>query len=177
MSNARFSDLDMARFLTRRLRGQEGREPRGEGEYARFDGTEYLRTLASQRSKGRAYGAHAWNELLDALRNATGASAAFLIDAEGLAVAVRGDVGGGELEELGARLLVALDQVARLSAKRGAGEQALISMALERQWLTGIRRRLASPERVLVAGLLSAEPMSAEQLDSVQSLLELFDRQ
>ena len=64
-----------------------------------------------------AYGARRWDLLTSWLRQAADGRAAFLMDAHGLVMSVDGPVEISEVENVGARLVVAMTHVARMFAE------------------------------------------------------------
>jgi hypothetical protein len=105
--NERFSDLELARALTRHLRGGAGAraEPHGKASklveprphYIRFDGQKLVpdaEALFGGRGPRARFGPDTWNALLDGALSAADAETAFLMDAQGLVVACRGGAPG-----------------------------------------------------------------------------------
>jgi hypothetical protein len=111
------------------------------------------------------FGSAAWNKLLDACLQTAAAEAAFLMDPHGLIIASRGARPGEELEAIGARLMVALEQADRI-----AGEPALsMSVELPKGTLHGLR--LVQPDGVLMLGLSIPGGLTADRLSRLMSLL------
>ena len=99
-----------------------------------------------------------WDDALDRCLLRSGARGALVVDSAGLIIAIRGDWEGRnseQLDSLAARLQAAVDESKRMDDARG-----LVSLALSKQWLTGIRAE--SPEGPLTLGLLSGGPVGVD---------------
>jgi hypothetical protein len=177
-------DLDRARAASQRLKGQAGArvtEP-GYVTFARAPAqaakpAEVPRPRPSMvplvtrreplKGPNAGFGAGAWNKLLDACVQIAVAEAAFLMDPQGLMVAVRGPAASQELEAVGARLMLAFEQADLV----GGAEQAALSLSVEltRGTLHGLR--LVQPEGVLLLGLIIPGGLTAERQERLQALL------
>lgn len=99
-----------------------------------------------------------WDDALDRCLLRSGARGALVVDSAGLIIAIRGDWEGRnseQLDSLAARLQAAVDESKHMDDARG-----LVSLALSKQWLTGIRAE--SPEGPLTLGLLSGGPVDVD---------------
>jgi hypothetical protein len=179
MSNVRnvpFFDLGYARALSRKLRESAPLPPERPVERPSF--VRFPRFAAraapafdavalgqSLRDVQDAWGASAWHALLDGCTSAAAASGAFAMDGQGLVIATRGQVAQAQAERLGGRLMLTLDQAAKMSDHAG-----LVCVEVEGSWLTGIRARSKSGEEVTV-GVLAAEPVARDARAAIAELM------
>jgi hypothetical protein len=111
------------------------------------------------RAPATDFGPQAWNRLLDGCAAAVAAEAAFLMDPHGLVVAARGPRPAGEVEAVGARLMVALDQADRIEDAQSA---LAITVESPRGSLHGLR--LTQPDgSFLTLGLVVPGGLTAER--------------
>jgi hypothetical protein len=129
--DASSSDLDRARELSRRLRPDAvpapagGPSPEGRG-FVRFRAASAPAATASPaRGEAAARGSASpaptspaagtlWDPFLDWCRAVAGAATGFVLDRQGLIVAVRGALSATEAEGIGSRVMVALDQARKI---------------------------------------------------------------
>ncbi|MEZ4226220.1 MAG: roadblock/LC7 domain-containing protein [Polyangiaceae bacterium] len=169
--SAPFSDLELAREVSRRLRSPRvGAAPRSEPSprYVPFDARRFVpATHWVAAPRGHRFGAELWNELLDGCLSAANAEAAFVMDGQGLVVATRGTMQADDAEAIGARLMVALDQAEEIGGATGS-----YSVAIEfgGAWLTGLRLQLKD-ERSLTVGLVARAPLARESRDVIENLM------
>ncbi len=107
-----------------------------------------------------ASGAERWDALLSWCLTGAGAMAAFVLDERSLLVASRGLLPFEDVEGMGGRLMVALEQGSRLQ-EEGAPGHAAVSVDLDGRWLTGFAVRMPGGV-ALTFGLLGAEPARGE---------------
>jgi hypothetical protein len=180
MSNVRnvpFFDLGYARALSRKLRESAPVAPERPVErpsYVRFPrfasrsaspAFDAAALGQSLRDVSDAWGASAWNALLDACTSAAAASGAFAMDGQGLVIATRGQVDEAQAERLGGRLMLTLDQASKMSEHAG-----LVCVEVEGSWLTGIRAHSKSGE-VVTVGVLAAEPVARDARAAIAELM------
>ncbi|MBK6513967.1 MAG: hypothetical protein IPG04_07525 [Polyangiaceae bacterium] len=166
------SDLELARALSRRLRAPRGETPAKHAEpsprYVRFDARRAApESVFGAFAASSPFGADVWNHLLDGCLATADARSAFLIDAQGLVVATRGDLSAEAAESIGARLMVALDQSAQLLQPSAPSVAAL---EIELGWLTGLRSS-DKRSRSLTLGIVAQGPLGRDIREAVLSLL------
>lgn len=113
-------------------------------------------------------GSPGWAKLLDWCIDAYDADAAFVVDARGLLVGSRGLLPQEEIDEIGARLLIAFEQADHMSP---GGSQSM-SIERDKTWLLGLRVALNETERLTV-GVVTPRPISAAARKQVE---EAFTR-
>ena len=101
-------------------------------------------------------GSEGWSRMLDWCVSAHEAEGAFVVDGRGLMIGSCGMLGSAELEEIGARLLLVLEQADLMSAALGDAQSASIEM--DSGWLTGLRVPIGEADR-LVVGMVTAQPL------------------
>lgn len=157
-------DLDLARRISRRLRGLVA-PPAGRGApaYIRFSAAAF-----TAREPASAFGPQVWNEMLDRVNRESSSELAFVMDTQGLVVASRGTLDPALIEGIGARLLIAFEQADQM-AELGA---ATHSMAIEigRRWLTGFRVRRGE-ERTFTVGVLGPRVVSRDTREAIEQML------
>lgn len=151
-SGSSSDDLDQARTITRRLKGQ-GAAATGSSGYVSFPSrppmpapvvaapqppkpsVPLMARRAPLMAPSAGFGPDAWNTLLETCSAAVIADAAFLMDPAGLIVATRGR-SADEMQGVGARLMVAFEQADRID-----GEPITLSLSIEtlRGTLFGLR--------------------------------------
>lgn len=158
-------DLDLARRISRRLRGQAA--PAGPGRaspaYIRFSAAGFART--EQQSP---FGPAVWNDMLDRCNRESSSELAFVMDAQGLVVASRGDLDPALVEGIGARLLIAFEQADQMD-ELGAAPQS-IAIEIGRRWLTGFRVRRGEG-RTMTVGVLGPRVVSRDTRDALEQML------
>lgn len=117
-----------------------------------------------------AFGGEGWDAILDWTLEATGAGAAFLMDPHGLVVACRGPLPSGQAEGLGARLMLALDQAAKMVPPGEESADLSVAVQFGEVLLTGFLAPLADGT-VLTAGLISRCPIGASARQAVVGVL------
>jgi hypothetical protein len=110
-----------------------------------------------------AYGPARTEALLAAAMAHTHAAAGCIVDAQGLVIAHHG-VSAEVAQSLGGRLLLALDQVARL----GNSELLVVTSAVKGQWVSGVRLREAE---AMAIGLVGPLPLGPEHQQPLLALL------
>lgn len=165
--NARYFDLGYAQSLARKLREKKAPVAAERGpeapSYVRFQhdrrSGKSVDTAAlgqSLREARSAWGSSAWDVLLDGCTRASGGSGAFLLDAQGLVIAARGEVDEGSAEKLGARLLLTLEQAAKMGDSAG-----VVCMEVDGRWLSGLSAPQAD-HTALTLGIFAPEPLDRE---------------
>jgi hypothetical protein len=101
-------------------------------------------------------GSPGWARLLDWCVDNLPASTAFVVDARGLIVGSSGSPAQDEVEEIGARLLIAFEQADQMSP---GGSQS-ITIQRSDGWLVGLRVPLTEYEKLTV-GLMTKLPLSS----------------
>lgn len=174
--NAPYFDLSYARALSRKLRAAAApsaadkpaerpgfmrfARPRGAG--AAFDAAALG---ASLRGVEDAWGASAWHALLDGCVKAGSGSGAFAMDDQGLVIAARGELDEPAAARLGGRLMLTLEQAAKLGQESG-----VVCIELDGRWLTGLRGRSKSGQEVTV-GVLADEPIARDARTAITELV------
>ena len=115
-----------------------------------------------------AIGSLGWARMLAWSVKALNAHGAFVIDAQGLVLALHGELEKNEMEAMGARLLIAFDQADQMVAKTRATS---ITIEIGSAFLTGMRL-LVGPF-YLTLGLQTRAPLSAV---SRAHLIDAFTR-
>lgn len=173
MPNERFSDLEAARAAARTLRSGASTASIDRG-YVRFD----VRRIAGARAPQTdivavasepRFGASGWERLLDASIAAAEAREAFLMNEQGLVIAVRGGMTPDEAEAVGSRVQLALEQADKMAADEAHRRAMMIE--LDRRWLVGIRFAVGD-EASVTLGLFCADLPDATRLRSVTGLLD-----
>ncbi len=178
------SDLERARAISRRLRG-----PRRERPVAPTASPARPRPAAEPPTRSPA-GVHAhagalpldvlesgnlgsrfWNDVLSQcleLASEEGASGVFAVDGQGLGIAQIGDFESGQMEATGSRLVIALEQAARMESfsERGPGS---ILIEFGSQWLTGLAVQRGDGQ--VVVGVVAREPLSQRTRQLLSNLL------
>lgn len=162
------SDLEFAGQLSRRLRSDSQNNSRIDPRprYVRFDARRFLTSsveLGQRRS--RAFGAEAWNQLLDGCMGIAQADAAFLMEPQGLVVAARGRLSADVAEGIGARLMLALDQAAQMSP----GKSHTVCVEFEGRWLTGVRLKVGDTQ--LTLGVTAELPLPKDIREALEELI------
>lgn len=172
---AHSSDLDLARLLSQRLRSPRenpGARYEPSPRYVRFEARRVVpEAVPAWRRSDQPFGPEVWNQLLDGCLAAADGRAAFLLDAQGLSVAVRGDVTPEIAESLGARMSVALDQAQEMAA---GAPSAAVCLEWEGSWLTGLR--LASAAEPLTVCVLARGPIGGDARELIENLLGGLDQ-
>jgi hypothetical protein len=178
--NAHSSDLDRAKALTRALRPDAASataKPQGEpaSGYIKFRAApvQALNQAPNQATPPPAkaqiadepppnidvFGADSWEALLDWVVRVSGCEQAFVIDAQGLVIA-QGGMAIEEVERVGARLQMALEQARKLTEGEAAAPS--VSIGLGSTWLSGFPIALAGAGDAIL-GLLGPEAIGAER--------------
>lgn len=191
-----FSDRDAARASAARLRGEKpppvpAGSPAapafvsfragvalGTGEAARAAPAAVAPAAGQAPSPRRppptplpgASGAERWDALLSWCLTSGGAMAAFVLDERSLLVASRGLLPFDDVEGMGGRLIVALEQASRLQ-EEGAPGHGAVSVDLDGRWLTGFAVSMPGGAP-LTFGLLGAEPAHAEVRAAISGWIE-----
>lgn len=158
-------DLELARRISRRLRGQSTLPSQGRNapQYIRFSAESFVRLAEPQNTFGPAV----WNEMLDRVNRESGSEVAFVMDAQGLVVASRGAMDASLIEGVGARLLIAFEQADQMS-ELGGGSQS-IAIEIGKRWLTGFRVRRGEGQ-VLTVGVLGPRVVSRDTREALEQL-------
>ena len=174
--NAPFFDLGYARALSRRLRSAPPTSQERAPERPSFSRFARTRTApaprfdaaalgASLRGVEGAWGASPWHALLDGATSAAQGAGAFAMDPQGLVIATRGEVDEALAERLGGRLMLTLDQAAKLGEHAG-----VVCLEIDGRWLTGLRCRSKSDEEITL-GVLASEPIGREARAAIVELI------
>ncbi|MGE0321652.1 MAG: hypothetical protein AB7K71_16130 [Polyangiaceae bacterium] len=162
------SDLEFAVQLSRRLRDDGHNTSRLDPRprYVRFDARRFLPGgVELGQRKSRAFGAEAWNQLLDGCMGIARADAAFLMEPQGLVVAARGRLTADVAEGIGARLMLALDQAAQMSP----GKSHTVCVEFDGRWLTGVR--LSVGDTQLTLGVTAELPLPKDIREALEELI------
>ncbi|MBN1609450.1 MAG: hypothetical protein JW940_22660 [Polyangiaceae bacterium] len=174
--NERFSDLQLARSIARRLRGHcaPSGAPRAVSHgprYVRFDSRRIaagaVGSIPSPDGEGR-WASDNWNQFLDDCRQICRAKGAFVMDEHGLVVSVRGLDDGEALEVLGARLTVTFQQADRMS--HHAEGPGTVCVELAEGWLTGLKYAVPGAG-ALIVGVMADAPVCGERKTEVVEFL------
>lgn len=157
-------DLELARRISRRLRGQAVSPGRGSPGYIRFSAAGFV----SRAEPASSFGPAVWNEMLDRCNRESSSELAFVMDSQGLVVASRGTMDESLVEGIGARLLIAFEQADQMS-ELGAASQS-IAIEIGRRWLTGFRIRRGE-ERVFTVGVLGPRVVSRDTREALEEML------
>lgn len=184
MSNDRSehsSDLGLARSIARRLRTRPKITPdRGSvpprSRYVRFDARRFgvgAATAAAAAADGDEqvigrWASDNWNRLLDDCLAVCSGRSGFLMDEDGLVVALRGMDDSDVLEVLGARLTVTFQQADRMSHREDGA--STICIELDEGWLTGVKFPVEGGGP-LVIGLMAELPIAGDAKKEVFDLL------
>jgi len=121
---------------------------------------------------GVGFGGAAFGQLVQQGMTLAGAVVGFVVDAQGLIVARQGRVADEDAQALGARLVMALDQAARMGQGFGAGQADVVVIAVGRGWLSGVRRRV--PDAMTV-GLFGVQALATPQAEQLAEALKALD--
>ena len=158
-------DLDLARRISRRLRGQAAPPgPTRAPGYIRFSAAGF----AARIEQSSPFGPAVWNEMLDRCNRESSSELAFVMDGQGLVVASRGDMDPALVEGIGARLLIAFEQADQMN-ELGAEPQS-IAIEIGRRWLTGFRVRRGEG-RTMTVGVLGPRVVSRDTRDALEQML------
>jgi len=113
------------------------------------------------------FGPAGWNRVLDACLQAIGGEAALLMDPSGLVVASRGPRPTDELEGIGARLMIALEQAEAIEGGGAAVRVATIELPAR----TLFAARLDANGTRLTLGLLAAGSVAPARRQVLEALL------
>ncbi len=158
-------DLESARRISRRLCGDTSGLPAPAPPYIRFSAAGFTARVEPASPFGPAL----WNEMLDRVNRESSAELGFVIDAQGLVVASRGDMDPALVEGIGARLVIAFEQADGM-AELGAAPQS-IAIEIGRRWLTGFRVRRGE-DRTFTVGVLGPRVVSRDTREAIDQLLE-----
>jgi hypothetical protein len=169
--SATFSDLELARSLSRRLSGQPASAPEREpstSSYVRFAATPAEPAAASRPHEGLTIDLkrfETWEALLDWCLALTHASNTFVMDPEGFAIAHRGALALEEIQGIGSQLMVAMSQADRLEHP---GTPALsVCLEYEAFWVTGLRL-LAEERGAFTMAFIAAVPVDRDTRDAIR---------
>jgi len=157
-------DLDLARRISRRLRGDASGPARPSPGYIRFSAAGF----AARVEPASPFGPAIWNEMLDRCNRESSAELAFVMDAQGLVVASRGAMDPALVEGIGARLVIAFEQADGM-AELGAATQS-ISIEIGRRWLTGFRVRRGE-DHTFTVGVLGPRVVSRDTREAMEHML------
>ncbi len=191
--NVRSSDLDRARALSRQLRGKRttvsdsphstaAHAPPSEqaafSGYLSDDGVPVTEASVREDSNPAAnfstdtLGSRLWNDILGEcieLAGDAGAVAAFAVDMQGLAIAQVGEVAAGEIEATGSRLVIAIEQAARMESFAQQRPQS-IQIDFGASWLTGIPVAGTNDMEIIV-GIVSRDTTSGRARALISNLV------
>lgn len=156
-------DLDLARRISRRLRGLAAPAGRTPG-YIRFSAAGF----AARVEPNNVFGPAVWNEMLDRCNRESSAELSFVMDGQGLVVASRGEMDPSLVEGIGARLIIAFEQADQM-AELGATSQS-IAIEIGKRWLTGFRVRRGE-DRVFTVGVLGPRVVSRDTREALDQML------
>lgn len=158
-------DLELARRISRRLRGQATSPTAGRTTpaYIRFSAASFV----AQAEPQSMFGPAVWNEMLDRCNRESGSEVAFVMDSQGLVVASRGAMDSSLIEGIGARLLIAFEQADQMS-ELGGGSQS-IAIEIGKRWLTGFRVRRGEAQ-VLTVGVLGPRVVSRDTREALEQM-------
>jgi hypothetical protein len=186
-NNVLFSDVQAARILTHKLRGNAASttQPTVKLEYVSF-GHRESSAPAEQPDFSRplpppppplppplpplpqgtsAWGEGAWQQRLEWILVAAKAKCAVVLDRQGLVIATRGDISPEIAQSWGGRLLLMLDQAAHIDDR----QVRCVCLEFDDEWLTGITG--TGPDHPDVAIAVLAEQPVADTIRSAFSTL------
>ncbi len=108
-------------------------------------------------------GSPGWERLLEWCTASLDAHAAFLVDARGLIVGSRGRIPQEEIEEIGARLLIAFDQADHMSP----GGSRILAIQRAGDWLVGLRVPFVEDEDLTI-GMVTQDRLSGKACETVR---------
>jgi hypothetical protein len=129
-------------------------------------------TRSSSTLTAVGFGGAAYARIVQEGMGLAGAVVGFVVDAQGLIVARQGRLADDDAQALGARLVMALDQAARMGQGFGAGQADVVVIAVGRGWLSGVRRRV--PEAVTL-GLFGVQPLATNAAEALAEALKALD--
>ena len=130
---------------------------------------------AGSSDAGEIFGPNGWNLFLEACLRESRAESAFLLDGRGLAIAESGRLEGSEIEGLGSRVMIALEQAGKIGPAAGDQQVSSLSMEFESSWLTSLTTT-AGGQR-LTLGILGQETLPLRLRRSFdERLVKLLDR-
>ncbi len=163
-----FSDLEAARSLTRRLSEPtpvDTSSPTTEPPpYVRFRPAATLSPDASATTD--AYGNSGWHRFLDECLRHASADTAFVMDRDGLLVAVRGSATASALEPIAAYLSSMFSQATRM--QRDGDPPRALAIEIEPGWLTAISLGIQEP---ITLGVVSSQPVHSALMARVRHVI------
>jgi hypothetical protein len=158
-------DLDLARRISRRLRGHggPGGVTRAPG-YIRFTSAGFAQRIEPASPFGPAI----WNEMLDRVNRESSSELAFVMDVQGLVVASRGTMDASLVEGIGARLLIAFEQADQM-AELGASTSS-IAIEIGRRWLTGFRVKRGD-DKLFTVGVLGPRVVARDTREALEQMM------
>lgn len=172
--NERSSDLEAARAASRSLRTGATQAVLDRG-YVRFEASRFTGARATEalsrtpRAPEPRFGSASWERLLDDCMVAAESSDAFLINEQGLVIALRGAIDPDEAESVGSRTQLAMEQVDRMANANATRRMAMVE--LDSRWLVGVRFALGDGTSVTLC-LLCREPPEADGRRKLTTLLD-----
>ena len=126
-------------------------------------------------ASGSIFGPSGWNHFLEACLRETRAESAFLLDGRGLAIAESGRLDAKEIEGLGSRVMIALEQAGEIVPTAGNKEVSSLSMEFDSSWLTSLTT--TSGGQRLTLGILGQETIPLRLRRTFdERLLKLLER-
>ena len=107
------------------------------------------------------FGPSGWNTFLLSCVGYVGGECAFVMDEHGLIVAHQGELPEGDLEGIGARLMLMLEQATSMDENSGAS----VAVALGSKWLTGISGDHGGSK--LTIGIIAETPANGSQQKAI----------
>ena len=169
--DASSSDLERARELSRKLRGDASNRARAGAAAVPAPGKDgFLRFRAGGLLPAPAPSAPVsgtlWDPFLDWCLAVAGATAGFVLDGQGLLVAVRGALSAGDAEGIGARVMVALEQARKIQP--GGSPDPAVSIDFGSGCLSGFAVALKD-RSVLTIGLVGPRSVAPAARGTIAS--------
>ena len=170
--DASFSDLDLARSLSKRLTGEDRGAAREtddlQGQFVKFEKRTVPATAAApfpeaaaappvELSENLLEEFYSWDDLLSWVRFFKPCQVAFVVDPEGFVIAKNGDRSLEELEGIGAQFQVVADEATRIED----GAATALCLKLTGSWLSGLRFSRDGSGKFLFC-VIADEPLSRD---------------
>ncbi|GEM_PF-3754813 len=123
---------------------------------------------ATSSGEDEEFGPALWNRILDYCRDTAKADAAFVMDAQGLAIAISGQISPDEVENAGTRLMISFEHAGRID--RDGGAESIV-FQFEKKTLTGLLFQPGEDQSFTV-GILSSEGLGTKQRDLIVRVAE-----
>jgi chromosome partitioning protein len=123
---------------------------------------------AVSQGEEEEFGPALWDRILEYCRDTAKADAAFVMDTQGLAIAISGQISPEEVENAGTRLMISFEHAGRIDREVGAES---IVFQFQKKSLTGLLFQ-PSEDQSFTLGILSSEALDTQQRESIVRVAE-----